>query len=155
MSDDNKPDDSGDDTGLRPEGLRALQAERDANKDLRAQLKDLQEKWDAAEAEKLTSEQAAVKRAEEAEAELNQLRETAARDKLLAKVSQETGVPTRLLTGKDETELLASAEEAKDFAKSFSGPRRPAPDPTQGSGSNNQPTGDREAEALDILGFSE
>lgn len=159
MSDDKSPkaDPEDDDQTLRPEGLRALHAERAENKDLKKQLKDLQDKWDTAEAEKLSKEEAAVKRAEKAERERDELKASRERDDLVGKISEETGIPKRLLTGSDEKELRESAKEAQAFAEGFRGPRRPAPDPTQGRNnpSNGKSGDDDDAEALAVLGFGE
>ena len=61
--------------------------------------------------------QAAIKRAEEAEARAAALETKAAHDALVAKVASEEGVPASLLNGADEDELRASAQAVKAYVE--------------------------------------
>lgn len=155
MSEENPKDPSLDDETLRPEGMRALIAERESNKELKRQLKELTDAAEKAEEEKLSKEQAATKRAEKAENELKELQKSRDRDELVRKISEETGVPARLITGGDEKEMRDAAKDAEAFAKGFKGPRMPAPDPTQGNNNPPKKGTEDDAEALAVLGFGE
>lgn len=145
---DQNKDEEQKDEQLRPEGLRALQAERESNKELRAQLKHLQDQMEAAEAEKLSKEEQATKRAEKAEAELQQLRQQAERRELLDKVSKETEIPSDLLVGETEEQLRASADRLKEFRGDDS--RRP----NLMLGQEQEEPQDDELQARQILGMN-
>lgn len=144
---DNKPDEK-----LGEGGMRALQAEREANKKLRADMQALQDKLQSFEDEKLTKEQQLEKRAQEAEARVQALEAANTRRTLRDKVAKEVGVPAELLNGDDEDELKASADRLKEFLEETTGPRTPKPNPHAGSGSG-EGASDEEAEARAVLGF--
>ncbi|MBQ3301621.1 MAG: DUF4355 domain-containing protein [Eggerthellaceae bacterium] len=80
--------------------------------------------------------QAAIKRAEEAEAKAAALEAKAAHEALVAKVASEEDVPANLLTGADEDELRASAQALKAYIEASkpgvpqtnAGGATPAPD---------------------------
>lgn len=152
-----KPKDN--DEALGEGGLKALQAERAANKASQQQIKDLQDKLDAIEAEKLSKEEAAIKRAEKAEKERDELRQAQETAKLKDEVAKahsddDVTIPVHLLTGTTKEELDASATALKEFLGAATGPRRPAPDRTQGQNTDNVQTDD-DADALSVLGFGE
>jgi len=131
---------------LRDEGLRALRAERAEGKKLRKQLEDLQSKWDSAEAEKLSKEEQATKRAEAAEAEVQRFRQERELDVLKADVAKAKGVPADLLAGIDQASLEAFADRLVEHM----GPQKPEPNPFLGSESA---AGDSDSDAKSILGF--
>lgn len=134
------------DKPLRDEGLRALKAERKNNKILADQLKELKDKWDAAEAEKLSKEEQATKRAEAAEAEVQRFKQERELDVLKADVAKAKGVPADLLAGTDQASLEAFADRIKEHM----GPQKPEPNPFLGSESAG---GDQDSDAKSILGF--
>lgn len=143
----NKPDE---DESLSEGGLRALKAERAANKALRADLAKLQSTLDEAEKAKLSKEEQLEKRASEAEARVKEYEANAARAERRGTVAKELDLPVELLTGETDEEIRASAE----LLQSYLGPRKPQPNPLAGrsvpaSGSD----GDEETEARAILGF--
>lgn len=132
-------------------GLRALQAERDANKELRARLQQLEKDAEARENEKLSKEEQLAKRAEAAEARATELESAEALRKLRDEVAEETGIPAKLLSGSDKESLTASAAGLKEFLEESSGPRQPAPNPYAGHDSGEG--SDQETEARAVLGF--
>lgn len=136
------------DEPLRQEGYRALLAEREANKELKAQLKEFQEKFEAAEAEKLSKEEAAIKRAEAAEAKLTELETERELTNIRAEVAKAKGVPADLLLGSDKASIEAFADKLKDFT----GPKKPEPNPFLGSDQGK--TGDSDTNAKAVLGFA-
>ncbi|QGJ96794.1 scaffolding protein [Gordonia phage Cleo] len=152
-----KPKDN--DEALGEGGLKALQAERAANKTAQTTIKELQDKLDAIEAEKLSKEEAAIKRAEKAEKERDELRQAQETEKLKNQVAKDHSdddvtIPVHLLTGTTKEELDASATALKEFLGAATGPRRPAPDPNQGRNNDHVQTDD-DADALSVLGFGE
>lgn len=148
-----------DDQSLGEGGLKALQAERAAKKAAEATAKDLQDKLDALEAEKLSKEEAAIKRAEKAERERDELRTAQEVAKLKDEVAKDHSdddvtIPVHLLTGTTKEELDASATALKEFLGAATGPRRPGPDPNQGRNNDHVKT-DEDADALSVLGFGD
>lgn len=148
-----------DDEALGEGGLKALRAERAAKAAAEATAKDLQDKLDALEAEKLSKEEAAIKRAEKAEKERDELRQaqevaTLKADVAKAHSTDDLAIPVHLLNGTTKEELDASAEALKEFLGAATGPRRPAPDRNQGQNTDNVQTDD-DADALSVLGFGE
>lgn len=132
-------------------GLRALQAEREANKTLRAEMQALRDKLQASEDEKLSKEDLLEKRAQEAEAKATALEAANARRDLRDKIAKDEGVPAELLAGDDEDGLKASATRLKEFLEESTGTRL-QPDPGQGQGSGEQGA-DTDADARAVLGF--
>ena len=154
MANDPNVPDPDDDKPLGPNGEKALKAERELRAKAEADAADLKKRLDALEKAQLSKEEAAVKRAEEAEARAAKLEAAENLRKLRAKVAEETSdddvtIPSDLLTGETEDELKASAERLKGFITS--GPRKPAVNPHQGQ--NTGEPNDEDAEALAILGF--
>ncbi|QFG05084.1 scaffolding protein [Gordonia phage Dre3] len=152
-----KPKDN--DEALGEGGLKALQAERAANKTAQTTIKELQDKLDSIEAEKLSKEEAAIKRAEKAEKERDELRQAQETEKLKNQVAKDHSdddvtIPVHLLTGTTKEELDASATALKEFLGAATGPRRPAPDPNQGRNNDHVQTDD-DTDALSVLGFGE
>lgn len=132
-------------------GYRALVAEREANKELRAQLKELQETVKKHDEEKLSKEEALLKRAEEAEARVKALETADEQRKLRAAVAKDHDVPEDLLNGSNEEELKASAERLKSFLEEATGPRKPDVNPYLGKDSSENT--DSETAARAVLGF--
>ena len=143
----NKPDEK-----LGEGGLRALQAERDANKQLRADMQKLRDDLQAREDEKLSKEDQLTKRAVEAEAKAKALEDANTRRTLRDKIAKEAGVPAELLSGDDEDGLKASADRLKEYLEESTGPRVPKTDPGQGQGSGENGA-DTDADARAVLGF--
>lgn len=126
---DQKPNDASNDESLRPEGLRALQAEREARKDLERQLKEYEDR-DKSDLQK------AQEAAQAAESELTQIRVQNLRNEVaLAK-----GVPADLvqfMTGGDEESLSSQADTL--LSRLTSPPTSPKPDLTQGASGSDGP----------------
>jgi hypothetical protein len=98
------------DEALREEGIRALKAEREANKELKRQLRELAE-WKAAQenAGKSETEQLAAENAR-----LKADAATATRDSVRLRVAMAKGLTEKQaarLVGDDEEALLADADE--------------------------------------------
>lgn len=147
-SEEPKPDEK-----LGEGGMRALQAERDANKQLRAEMQKLRDEIQAAQDEKLTKEEQLTKRLTEAEAKAKSLEDANTRRALRDKIAEEVGVPAELVSGDDEEGMRANATRLKAWNEDATGPRVPKKDPGQGAGSGEAGT-DEDADALEILGFS-
>lgn len=79
--------------------------------------------------------QAAIHRAEEAEARVAAFEAKAAHDALVAKVASEEDVPASLLSGADEDELRASAQALKAFIEA----NKPAVPETKAGGATPAP----------------
>lgn len=62
--------------------------------------------------------------------------------KLRSDIAAENGVPAALLTGSTKEEIEAAAEALIEFRNEATKPRSPKPDPSQGRGDNNTPSGD-------------
>ncbi|MFD9893328.1 hypothetical protein ACFWY9_28620 [Amycolatopsis sp. NPDC059027] len=115
---------SDEDEPLREEGIRALRAEREANKQLKEQLRELSE-WKEAqenagksEAERLTAENARLK------AESTQ----AAKDAVRLRVALAKGLTAKQaarLVGEDEEALLADADDLLSSFKPAGEPEEP------------------------------
>lgn len=135
MSDDTTTEVSGANTSsdskaepLGENGLKALQAERDARKALEKQLSDAQAAIKQHEEANLSELQKAQKAASDIQAELETLR----RESLVNKVALSKGVPadlTQFLTGADEA---AITEQADLLLSRLGKPQTPKPDPSQG-----------------------
>lgn len=80
------------------------------------ELKAKAEKFDAIEEASKTELQKATERAERLEAELNSMKKTDSIRTIREKVSQETGVPSNLLSAEDEESCKAQAEAIMAFA---------------------------------------
>lgn len=80
------------------------------------ELKAKAEKLDAIEEASKTELQKATERAERLEAELNSMKKTDSIRTIREKVSQETGVPSNLLSAEDEESCKAQAEAIMAFA---------------------------------------
>lgn len=80
------------------------------------ELKAKAEKFDAIEEASKTELQKATERAEKLEAELNSMKKTDSIRTIREKVSQETGVPSNLLSAEDEETCKAQAEAIMAFA---------------------------------------
>lgn len=83
---------------------------------------------------------------EAAERERDELRSLQELNALREKVSEDTGVPKSLLTGSTEEDMRVMADELLKWQSSK--PRSPRPNPAQGNGSDNPPSGDWLREAL-------
>lgn len=149
----NNSDNSSNDEQLGENGLKALRAERDANKTLRAELKKLQDDIAARENEKLSEKEQLEKRATDAEARVKALQDAEARRQLRDKVAKELEVPAALLSGETDEELRASAEALKEYTESLSGPRRPEPNPHAGRQVSTGGDGNEDTDARAVLGF--
>lgn len=77
--------------------------------------KEKADRWDQYEQEGLSEAEKATKRAEKAEAELEKLKAEGQRQRDAAEVSEETGVPVRLLLH------CRDREDMEAFAKEFAG----------------------------------
>ncbi|RYE43656.1 MAG: DUF4355 domain-containing protein [Hyphomicrobiales bacterium] len=102
------------------------------------QLKEQAGKYQQLEDEKKTElqreqEQRETLARENQELKLGQLRRDIAEDK---------GVPAKLLSGSTKEEIEASADALLEYANAANGPRAPKPNPNQGRGSDNSPSGD-------------
>ena len=144
----NNPDD---DEKLGEGGLKALKAERDSNKELRARLKKLEDEREAEEQQKLTESQKLEKRAADAEARVKAMEAEKEVRRLRSTVAEEENVPSDLLTGETEEEVKASAKRLTEYLESVNGPRRPQPNPYAGKTSSGNT--DTNTEALSVLGF--
>ena len=139
MSDDTTTDATGANTSseskdeaLGENGLKALQAEREARKALEKQLSDAQSAIKQHEEANLSELQKAQKVAADTQAELEVLR----REALVNKVALSKSVPaelTQFLTGADEAALN---EQADLLLSRLGTPRTPKPDPSQGGQAN-------------------
>lgn len=98
-------------------------------------LKAKAAKYDEMEEAKKTEIQREREAREAAERERDELRAARERSELMEKVSDETGVPKRLLTGTTEEEMREHAEALLEWQASSSKPRTPKPNPAQGNGS--------------------
>lgn len=57
-------------------------------------------------------------------------------------IAEGKGVPAKLLSGSTKEEIEASADALLEYANAANGPRAPRPNPDQGRGSDNSPSGD-------------
>lgn len=97
--------------------------------------KEKADRWDAYEQEGLSEAEKLAKRAEEAEAELAQLRASAQHEKDATEVSKETGVPRSLLAYCADREAMeAFAKEYGQGEKTPSAPQAPASRVIRGEG---------------------
>lgn len=133
-------------------GLRALQAEREENRTLRQQMKEIQAKLDAADAEKLSKEELLTKQLNEANNRVRQYEQEKELSRIREKIADDTGVPAKLLAGvgSDEDSIKAFAATLSEHLKEQ--PRRPDPNPHAGS-NNSGDGGDEDANARAVLGF--
>jgi len=134
---------------LREAGKRALIAEREENKELKRQLKEAKDAKEAADAEKLSNEQKAVRRAEKAEALVAKYEAKETVSKLRADIAKELEIEDHadLIYGEDEASLRAHAEKIK----AAFGPTTPEPNPYLGKELGAGGDADQDARAL--LGF--
>lgn len=117
---------------LGENGLKALQAEREARKALEKQLSDAQAAIKQHEDANLSELEKAKKEATDVQAELESLR----RESLVNKVALTKSLPvelTQFLTGSDEAALN---EQADLLLSRLGKPQTPKPDPSQGGQSN-------------------
>ena len=120
------------DEALGENGLKALQAEREARKALEKKLSDAQDAIKQHEEANLSELQKAQKAAADTQAELEALRH----ESLVNKVALSKGVPADLaqfLTGTDEAALN---EQADLLLSRLGKPLTPKPDPSQGGQAN-------------------
>jgi len=139
------PDPPKDDKPLGPAGESALKAERDARKALEKQLADLAPLKQLAgmlggqpTGDGKTDLERLTERLSQHETELASERQARWRAEIVA----ETGLPVALaarLQGGTREELLADAAALKALIPEPTGPRTPAPDPSQGARGTQPP----------------
>lgn len=142
-----KPTDDVDKEQLGEAGLSALRAERANVKDLKAQLKEVQDALKAREEADMSELQKAQKKATDFEAKLKAYEHKAKLEEIKAKVAETAGVPADLLAGDDEASITAHAERIKAHL----GPQTPEPNPFKGQVNDGSPNTD--TVALQALGF--
>ena len=86
----------------------------------------------------------ARKRAEEAETALKAARDELERQRVLSRVSEETGVPQNLIHGDDESAMRASAEALKGYIDSL----RPAYPEDKGGSAGGAPVTDASIDSI-------
>ncbi len=82
-----------------------------------AELKAKAEKFDAQEEANKSELQKAQEKTAKLEAELKAIKVKAEKDAMLSKISEETGVPIKLLDGENEEAIREKAQAILDFAK--------------------------------------
>lgn len=102
------------------------------------QLKEIASKYQKLEDEKKTE----LEREREQREVLARENEELRLGKLRSDIAAEKGVPAALLTGSTKEEIEAAAEALIEFRNEATKPRSPKPDPSQGRGDNNTPSGD-------------
>lgn len=100
------------------------------------ELKAKAAKYDEAQEAAKSELERANERAAKAEAELEEARARMAREALVSKVSEASGVPASLLHGSTEAELAASAEAISEWAKA----QRPGYPSDKGGGASGAPS---------------
>ncbi|MCA1841081.1 MAG: hypothetical protein LC723_12285 [Actinobacteria bacterium] len=138
------------DEPLRPEGYRALLAEKEDNRRLKEQLAEMKafkEKFEASENEKLTEAQKWQKKFNDADAKLKKYELEKEVSSLKQGIAEAAGVPVELLAGDSKEALEAHAE----LLKQHFGPKTPEPNPYLGSEQGAQ--GDEDSNAKTVLGF--
>ncbi|UVK62923.1 scaffolding protein [Gordonia phage Hexbug] len=151
----NGPDDKGkgkDDEQLGEAGMNALRQERSRANTAEKERNELKERLDALEAEKLSKEEAAIKRAEAAEAEVAKYKEAESLRKLRAEVAGEDKDLVDLLSGTTKEELEASKAKLETYLG------RSKKDGLKNNVIGNtdpDDSDDSERDALSILGFGE
>lgn len=93
--------------------------------------------------------QAAIKRAEEAEAKASALEAKAAHDALVAKVASEEEVPAELIHGADEEELRASAQAFKAYVEK----QKPKVPETNAGGATPAPDDEKKLSERELRAF--
>lgn len=143
------PENSKEDEPLREEGYRALLAEREQVKELKRELKALQDAKAEADQKDLSERDKAIKRAEAAEARLKEFEQRETVEKLKKDVAKKLGMEeyADLLAGTDEESLKAHAEKLKAAL----GPQKP--EPNRFLGPETPEGADADAQALNALGF--
>lgn len=144
-------DNKGTDETLGDSGLRALEAERQENRELRAQLKELQSKVDTAEQEKLSKEERLQAQLTEAQNKVKALEQAKELDTIRRDVAKTAGIPEHLLHGDSKEALEASAKAYKEHIEELTGSKTPEPNPYLGNDPGNG--SDPDTEARKILGF--
>lgn len=81
--------------------------------------------YDELQEQSKTELQKATDRADRAEAELKGLRQRSELEAARAKVAEETGVPSNLISGADEDEMRERAKAIAEFAKPSPAPKPP------------------------------
>ena len=130
-------------------GLKALQAEREANKAARAKLAEYEAKLKELSDRDKTEEEKREERLKELEKSNSQN----ARRALQYEVAAEKGIPLRLasrLRGDDRDAMLADADELLPLIHQNPSPTIPKPDKSQGKGGGAKPTSLTEAIAEHI-----
>lgn len=102
------------------------------------QLKEAAAKYQQLEDEKKTE----LDREREQREALARENEELKLGKLRSDIAAENGVPAALLTGSTKEEIEAAATALIEFRNEATKPRSPKPDPLQGRGDNNTPSGD-------------
>jgi hypothetical protein len=127
-----------DDEQLGESGLKALKAEREANKTAKAKIAEYEAKLKAIEDQDKTDSQ---KEAERVKA-LEQSNAENARKALQYEVAAEKGLPLSLATrlrGSDKDGMLKDAEELLPLIQNDHKPAGPKPDKSQGKGGSPKP----------------
>lgn len=93
--------------------------------------------------------QAAIKRAEEAEAKASALEAKVAHDALVAKVASEEEVPAELIHGVDEEELRASAQAFKAYVEK----QKPKVPETNAGGATPAPDDEKKLSERELRAF--
>lgn len=133
---------------LGESGIKALQAERDAHKQAKKDLSELQSQLDKLNAEKLSDLERAQSAAKEATERAAAAEQSALRFRLAAKHGISDEDAELFLTGGSEDAMQKQAERFAARVAQERAPGTPRPDPTQGVGGGVPLNSDALTEAL-------